>query len=918
MEKLFLFDTSNLVYRSFFGFSGRHLVNSKGEITSGIFGAMRTVIRLYKDFKFENAVFCLDGPRERTKRYSIYANYKINREKAPEDLKLQVKRTVNLLREAGIECVEIPGYESDDIISILVNRYFGKYSIYIVSGDKDLLQLLKFPEVRVISFSPSKSDYEVKDRNSFIVENGFEPEYIVDYLALLGDKVDNIPGAKGIGEKTSALLIQKYKTIENIYSNLDEIEGRVKEKLIQSREDVFLSKQLVTLFNDAQIDIPITRFSLSNFSKPKVVELLKEYEFKSILNEIMSETQLKVSTRSNGELSLFSEPSVSLDNIARHNNYKLITRKSELEELYGEILSKGYVCIDIETDEKHFMECKIVGIAISIEEGIGYYIPILHSVAKDIYGDIMDFIIKVCEDERIKKIGHNIKFEYVILKRYGVTVRNIFFDTMIASYTIRPELTQHNLDRLAEEYLNYKKFKYEEVTRKKESIFNTLLNANIEDVVNYACEDADITLRLYNFFSNKLEENEKLKKLFYEIEMPLVEVLGEMEYNGIKVDVEYLKNLSKELDLEINRVSSKIFDLAGENFNVNSPKQISYILFDKLKLNPVKKTKTGYSTDEEVLEELLGEHEIVEQILKYRTLTKLKTTYVDELPNLLIKSTGRVHTSFNQTITATGRLSSSNPNLQNIPVRDGLGKKIRLAFIANEGNLLGSFDYSQIELRVLAHFSGDPLLIEHFIENRDIHSETAMKVLHIKPEDMNSTYRRIGKIINFGIVYGISPYGLSKQLGVSIQEASDIIQKYFETYKGIKEYIFRVLEFVSKKGYVETMFGRIRRIPELVNKKFDENKLNFGKSERIAINTPIQGTAAEIVKISMNKLYNAIKNTSVKLLLQVHDEIIVELPEKEEENYSTMIKTILEKSVDLKVPLLVEYRFGKSWGELEK
>ncbi|MFN4245617.1 MAG: DNA polymerase I [Brevinematia bacterium] len=910
MEKLFIFDTNNLVYRSFFGFAGRHLVNSKGKITSGIFGTLRTIIKLYKDFTFENAVFCLDGPRDQTKRFQIYKNYKTTREKAPEDLKSQIKEFIKLLREAEVECVEIPGYESDDIIATITQKYHKNYQIYIVSGDKDLIQLLSYPNTQIISFSPAKTEYRIIDKISFIQENGFEPEYIVDFLSLTGDNVDDIPGARGIGEKTAKLLIKKYKTIENIYSNIDEIEPTISKRLIESKENVFLSKKLIKLIIDENINIPITKFSLENFTRPKVIEILKEYEFKSILNEIQYSSKPI-------ELSLFSNEVPQVITSDQEKEYKLLKTFKDLEKLHKEILQNKLVSIDIETDEKHFMECKILGVSFSTSEKKGYYLPLLHNVEKEFSEtDGIKFIKEICENPEIKKIGHNIKYEYTVMKRYGIELKNIFFDTMIASYTLRPEFTHHNLDRLAEEYLNYRTLKYEEVTKKSQSLFNTLLDIPIDDVVNYSCEDADITLRLFNYFNRKLEKDVKLKELFYSIEMPLIEVLGEMEYNGIKIDIDHLNKLKEEFQREIENLSQRIFEIAGEVFNLNSPKQMSYILFDKLKLTPLKKTKTGFSTDEEVLEELIEQHEIIDYILRYRTLTKLKTTYIDELPKMVIKSTNRIHTSFNQTVTATGRLSSSNPNLQNIPIRDEIGKRIREAFISEECKLLGSFDYSQIELRVLAHISNDETLIEQFHQGRDIHSETASKILGIKPQELSPEHRRIGKTINFGIVYGISAYGLSKQLRITQSEASEIIEKYFSTYRGIKEYILRTLEFASEKGYVETMFGRKRNLPELVNRKYDKTKISFGKSERIAINAPIQGSAAEIVKIAMNKLYDKLKNTSVKMLLQVHDEILVEVPENEVNEYKDVIKNTLENSVKLKVPLIVEYKFGKNWGEI--
>jgi DNA polymerase-1 len=929
MEKLFVFDTSNIVYRGFFAFAGRHLSNSKGEITSGIFSTLRTIFRIYKDFKFDLAVFSLDGPREQTNRFKMYSEYKITRQKAPDDLKFQLSEVVKILKNADISCVSVPGLESDDIIASVVKEYSEDYEIFIVSGDKDLMQLLINKNVRIVSFSPSKSEYEIIDRNSFIKEYGFEPEYIVDYLALIGDTIDNVPGVKGIGEKTASYLVSKYKTLENIYNNLDNESPTINEKLLNGKDDAFLSKELVKLFI-TDLDIKPSKFSVENFRKPEVLEILNYHGFKSIIKEIQPEQETHQSAIFSSQGSLFSytpestshevksqEAKLQVITQNKKGNYKLVVSKGELDDLLAKIRKNGLVSIDIETDERHFMECRLIGVALAVEEGEGYYIPILHKVQKEISNEeIFSFLKEVCESSDIKKVGHNIKYEYIVLKRYGIELRNIYFDTMVASYLLQPEIQQHNLDKLAEQYLGYTKVRYEDVTRKNLDKSLTLLDAPIESVLNYASEDADIALRLYRVFKEKISANPKLEKLLFEVEMPLIVVLAEMEMNGIKIDTEFLKNLSKELDKEIQATANEIFGLAGEVFNINSSKQLSYILFEKLKIEPIEKTKTGYSTSEEVLEELSENYEIAKYLIKYRTLTKLKSTYVDELPNMIVKSTGRVHTSFNQTVTATGRLSSSNPNLQNIPVRDEIGKKIRSAFISEEGYLLGSFDYSQIELRVLAHVSDDKVLIEQFINNEDVHTITASMVLGVEPHEVTPDMRRIGKTINFGIVYGISPYGLSKQLKISASEASEIINKYFETYKGIKEYILRTLEFVSKNGYVETIFGRVRYIPELKGRVYNKAQITLNKSERIAINTPIQGSAADIVKVAMINLYEKTKNTTVKMLLQVHDEILVEVPQGDISKYELMIKETLENAVTLKVPLVVEYKFGKNWGDI--
>ncbi len=924
MEKLFLFDTSNLVYRSFFAFSGKHLINSKGQITSGIYGTLRTVLSLYREFGFDFSVFAIDASREETHRFKKFPFYKSTREKQPDALKDQFRKVFQLFKMAGIECFSTRGFESDDIIASLTNKFLDRYEIYIVSGDKDLLQLLVNENVKIISFSPQRSDYKVITRSSFIDEYGFEPEYIVDYLSIVGDSIDDIPGVKGIGEKTALPLVRKYKTLENIYSHLDELPVNIKNKFVEQKEMAFLSKELVKLIVDPGLNVELVPFSIENFKRLEVLEFLKELEFKSILKELgvyQDRKDHEVSLFDLGKNDTFTVSSVKgLEDIKTSQpEYRLITTKQSIYELIQQIKSIGLVAIDVETEEEHFMKSNLLGISFCFREREAYYLPIFHPVEKDFsHHEALESIKEVLEDDRIKKIGHNIKFDLIILKRYGIDMKGIYFDTMVASYVIKPEFTHHNLDRLAEEYLNYKTITYEEVTKKRISPSNTLLSVSIDSVKDYSCEDADITYRLFKLFSERIEKDEKLRDLFFFIEMPLVEVLVEMEYNGIRIDIDYLKLLSRDLDQKINELTKKIFDIVGQVFNLNSPKQLSYVLFEKLKLKPVKKTKTGFSTDEKVLEELEDQHEVVKCLLEYRTLYKLKTTYVDELPRMVVSHTGRIHTSFNQTVTATGRLSSSNPNLQNIPIREEIGRNIRKAFIPGEGKLLGSFDYSQIELRVLAHISGDEVLIQRFLEGEDIHTSIASEIFRVRPEEVTPEMRRVGKTVNFGIVYGISAYGLSEQLKISVSEASEIISRYFSTFKGVYEYILNTLEFVSSNGYVETIFGRKRYIPELLNKKHFGNKLNLQKPERIAINTPIQGSASDIVKIAMIRLFERLRkeNSRTKLLIQVHDEIVVETPLEDIENDGKMIKDTMENSVSLKVPLVVDFKYGINWGEI--
>lgn len=883
-KTLYVIDASSYYYRAYYAI--RSLTNSKGFPTNAIYGFTNMLIKILNDFNPTHVV-CVFDSKEPTFRNDLYKEYKANREEMPDDLKPQVPYIKNVIKSLNISVLEKPGFEADDIIGAVCEKA-KDIEVFIISGDKDLMQLVS-DKIKMIDTMKDRiiSTKEVKEKF------GVTPDKVIDVLGLAGDSSDNVPGLPGVGEKTATKLITEFGSIENIYKNIDKVsKTKLKENLIKFKDLLFLSKKLVTIDKNVGIQFNIDEFKVKEFDEDKIYELFKELEFYKLMSQL---TKKKETIK---------------------KEYKTVSQAKELDEIINNIEKAKILSVDLETTSENPMEAELVGVSITFNNsGQSYYVPVGHlylgcpdQIKKEI---VLEKIKNVLENKNIKKIGQNFKYDYIVFKNNGINVCGISFDTMIGSYLLNPSKYKHSLDNIAQEYLNYKTISYDDVTKKGRSRIN-FREVDIKTATDYACEDSHITFLI----AEKLEpeiNNNNLDKLFWDIELPLSFVLASVEMSGVKVDVEKLNKLSVEFNDKIKKLEKDIFNKAGTAFNINSPKQLGEVLFVKLGFKGAKKTKTGYSTDVSVLEELSKKHKICEQILEYRKLSKLKSTYVDALPELVNKKTQRIHTSFNQTITATGRLSSSNPNLQNIPIRTDDGKKIREAFIAEKENVLISADYSQIELRILAHISGDKSLKEAFLKDEDVHTKTAMDVFDLSKEEVTEDYRRIAKTINFGIIYGISSFGLSKQLDITPGEASGYIDSYFVKYPGVKKYMDETINQAKKDGYVKTLLNRIRYLPEINSKNF--NIKSF--AERTAINTPIQGTAADFIKIAMLKIDKVLaeKKLKTKMILQVHDELVFESPESEKEEVINLVKKEMENVYELGIPLKVDIGVGKNWKE---
>ena len=891
-NKIYLIDGHGLIYRAYYAFFKRPLITTKGENTSAIFGFMRMILRLLKD---ENPryMLCVFDSRVKTFRHEKYPEYKAKRLKAPNDLLSQIDTIQELVEKLGIPWIIKDGYEADDIIGTITLKAKKKgIKSIVVSGDKDILQLVDDSTI-VYANKKGISEIEVMDRNKVEKVWGVPPERIIDLLALMGDQSDNVPGVRGIGQQTAVKLIQQFGTVENLYGNIDRVENKnIRKKLIDGKEDAFLSKELVIIRRDAPVDFDMDSYILDNFPLDEGIKILLDKELNTIIVELKGEDALEKKAET------------------KRGKYYLVDTDKLYEELLKKIKDKKYISFDVETTGKDPVTSDIIGVSISTEEEEGYYIPIRLKTKKAMGIDFLKITLKpVLEDDSIKKIGQNIKYDFVVLLQNEIEMKGIAGDSMIAAYLLNPQKQRYKLDDLAKEYLDYTTIHYGDVVKEKE---NTLLDYPLEELVEYAAEDSDIALRLHNILEKKLEEI-GLIKLYREIEVPLITVLGKMEHRGVRIDSDYLVEMSHSFAEEIDEIEQKIFEITGEVFNVRSTKQLSYILFEKMKLPVIKKTKTGYSTDESVLEELAMNYEIARLLLRHRRLTKLKNTYIDALPQMVNPKTGRIHTSFNQTITTTGRLSSTGPNLQNIPIREEEGRAIRKAFIPEEGWYFISADYSQIELRILASLSGDEALVKAFEKGGDVHRETASILFGVPPEEVSDEQRQAAKTINYSVIYGISPYGLSKQLGISRTQAADFINMYFDKYVGVKKFFDGLVKFAEENGYVETLLGRKRFIPEIYSK----NKNLYEAARRIAINTPIQGTAADLIKKAMIIIDNEIVKRKMysKMLIQVHDELVFESPENEYQELMKMVKDKMEHAISFKVPIVVNIAAGKNWEE---
>ena len=924
MKKTFLIiDAFGILYRYHFIFLKRPLINSKGQNVSSINGFLRTYFSLINTYPADYTAIALDSSRK-TFRSEIYKAYKENRESMPDDLRSQIPILYNLIDALGITRIVLDNYEADDIVGCIAqNNKKENIKTIIYSPDKDILQLVD-ENTKVIASNKDNELVEY-DINMVKEKRGVYPNQIIDLLSLMGDASDNIPGVKGIGEKTALKLLEEYDTLDNIYKNIDSIKGKIQEKLIADKDNAYMSYELATIKREIEeLNIDYKEIEKNKINIDEVNKILDDLELKQIRDKINSyiygssskkkEEKVQISKQTKQETNAEdnTEKTIVVSN-AKDNNakYYLIENETELQNLLNDINAKKLVCIDFETTGLDTLTDEIIGISFAIKSKEAFYLDLSGRTNIDKEA-CKKLVFDTLAKEDIKIIGHNLKYEYKMMRAIDKKMGNMYFDTMVAAYLINPSRGRYNMDDLALSYLSYNTIKYSDIT---DNAKKTLLDVELKDVVEYACEDADITFRFYEYFAPLLNTY-NLEDLFFNVEMPLISVLADMEFDGVYISTEKMKSLSEEYASLLEKTKAKIYEKAGEEFNLQSPKQLEYILFEKLKINSTKKTKTGaYSTDEEVLRELAQREKIAEYMLTYRKYSKLKNTYLDVFPTLVHKKTNRIHASFNQTVTATGRLSSSEPNLQNIPARGDEGKDIRNTFIAEKGNVLIAADYSQIELRLLAHFSNDPVLVEAFKNNDDIHRKTAMKIYSVSKEHVTPSMRNTAKIINFSIIYGKTAFGLSKELNISRKEADDFIKGYFSTYSQVKPFCEKVIEDVKSKGYVRTMLGRIRDLSKTIN---SSNAVVRNEAERMALNTLIQGSAADMIKVAMIAIHKEFKNhfKTAKIVMQVHDELVVEVSEKESDKAMTIMKEIMEHSVKTNVPITVDIHKGLSWGDI--
>ena len=891
-KSLYIIDGSSYIFRAYFGIR-QFLSTSKGFPTNALYGFINMLQKVVKDEKPDYLCVAFDS-KEKTFRHDIYPDYKANRDAPPEDLAKQFPYFEPLVDAFNISSIRIPGYEADDIIGTLALKGSkAGFRVVIVSGDKDMMQLVS-PKVQMLDTMKNKriGIDEVKEKF------GVPPEKVIEVMGLMGDSSDHIPGVKGVGPKTATELIQKYGSIKELYKCIDEIEKKkLKEKLVQDKELALLSRKLVTIDTAMKLECSLDDLKVRPSKNEDLRKLFSEFEFSSMLAVLESESE---------ETSKTTRP--------LKKNYETVLTEVAFNKWIKKLKKNKIFALDLETTSLRPVQARAVGVSFSCDTGEACYIPLAHSylgVPDQLGVDwVFDKLKPILEDPEIKKVGQNIKYDFIVLKNEGVQLQGIAFDTMLASYLLNPSSRGHNMDALALEHLGHTTIKYKDVvgTASKEIGFDEV---QIDRATEYAAEDADITWRLYEKLSSLLKGDDL--KIFEKLELPLLKVLGDMELEGMALDKPHLQKLSQKIHLLLVEQEKEIYELAGEQFNINSPKQLSVILFEKLELPVIKKTKTGYSTDVSVLEELSADHELPEVILLYRQLAKLKSTYVDALQEEIFGKTVRVHTSFNQSVAATGRLSSSNPNLQNIPIRTEMGREIRKSFIAEKGNKILSADYSQVELRVLAHLSEDESLIDAFINGEDIHTRTAIEIFGTTAERLDAQARRMAKAVNFGIVYGLSAFGLSRQLKIFPKEAKKFIDKYFELYKNVKIYMERTVEDARDIGYTLTLMNRKRYLPDLSSK----NRQAREAAERIAINSPVQGSAADLIKLAMINLDRKIaqKKLNSRMILQVHDELLFECPSEEEEVMRALVKKEMEEVMALKVPLVVDIGWGDNWND---
>ncbi len=922
-KKLFLLDAMALIYRAYFAFSKNPRINSKGLNTSAILGFANTLYDILKNQKPTHIGVAFDM-RAPTVRHEDFLEYKANREKMPEDISASLPYITELIKDFGIPFLGVEGYEADDVIGTLAKKAEKEgFLTYMMTPDKDFGQLVS---ENIFMYKPARmgNKPEVWGIDEVCRRYGIKtPEQLIDILGLWGDASDNIPGVPGIGEKRAKELIAEFGSVENLLENTDKLKGKMKENLEKYAGQALMSKKLATIILDVPIAFDEKKLKMSDPDPDALKKLFDELEFRNFAKRFFTDLSLK-----NGgppeavQTELFMEPDSGDDGSAETaeiktlqntpHEYHLVPSEKEAKDLVNKLKTHSSVCFDTETTGLNPNDAELVGMSFAVKPREAWYVALsenYHDAQK-----IVQLFKPVFADPKIEKIGQNIKFDISILKWYDIDVKGPIFDTMIAHYLLAPGL-RHNMDYLAGTYLHYRPVPIENLIGKKGKNQMSMRDADINVVKEYAAEDADITLQLKDVFLPELKETGTME-LFRKIEMPLIPVLASMEAEGVKLDIKALNEFSKELEKYIGETEKNIYEMAGTKFNIASPKQLGDVLFEQLKIasNP-KKTKTGqYSTGEDILQRLSNKHPIINQILEYRSLTKLKSTYVDALPELVSRRDGRLHTSYNQAVTATGRLSSNNPNLQNIPIRTERGREIRKAFIPrNDDFILLAADYSQIELRIIAHLSGDKNMIEAFKHGQDIHTATAAKVYGVNPDEVTRDMRRNAKTVNFGLIYGISAYGLSQRLNISRKEAAEIINNYFEQYPGIKKYMEDQIAFARQHGYVETIMGRRRYLKDINS----ANGVVRGFAERNAVNAPIQGSSADMIKIAMIDIFEAFdqKNFKSKMILQVHDELVFDVHKDEVEKIKKIVKDNMVNAIKLDVPMVVDMNTGENWLE---
>ncbi|WP_297930623.1 DNA polymerase I [uncultured Coprobacter sp.] len=921
-KKLFLLDAYALIYRSYYAFIKNPRINSKGVNTSAIFGFVNTLEDVLKKENPSHIAVGFD-PSGPTFRHEAYELYKAQREETPEVIRQSVPIIKEIIRAYNIPIIEVPGFEADDVIGTLAKLAEKEgFDTYMMTPDKDYGQLVS-PHIFIYKPKFGGGDFEVRGieeiKQKFSIER---PEQVIDILGLMGDASDNIPGCPGVGEKTAIKLVNEFGSIENLLCCTDQLKGALRKKVEENKQQIEFSKFLATIKTDVPIVFNEKELLREAINEIRLREIFEELEFRNLADRVLGTTVNKTTvSKTPIQASLFDifpdenteeeKYSILSELKTVEHDYQVIDNEDKISDLITKLENTEYFAFDTETTGIDPISAELVGMSFALQENKAFYVPI--PVERDKATRIVNKFKNALENTNSLKIGQNIKYDYIVLRNYGITVKGKFFDTMVAHYLLQPE-QRHNMDYLAEVYLKYKTIHIEELIGPKGKNQLSMRQVPIEKISEYAAEDADITLKLKNVFEKELKK-EGLEPLFYSIEMPLIRVLAEMEITGVRVDTEALHQSSILLTEKVLQLEQEIYQLAGTEFNVSSARQVGEVLFERLKIDEkAKKTKTGqYSTTEEILEKLRSKHPIVGKILEQRGIKKLLSTYVNALPELINPKTGKIHTSFNQTVTATGRLSSSNPNLQNIPIRDNEGREIRRAFIPDDRCLFFSADYSQIELRIMADLSEDPNMIEAFTSGKDIHAATAAKIYKIPIEEVTPDMRRKAKTANFGIIYGISVFGLSDRLNIPRSEAKELINGYFETYPHIKEYMDKSIQIAREKGYVETISGRKRMLPDINSK----NSIVRGYAERNAINAPIQGSAADIIKIAMVRIFERFEKNEIKarMILQVHDELNFSVPENEIEIVERIVKEEMENAYRLKVPLIADSGIGKNWLE---